>query len=265
MGILNVTPDSFYDQGRYFTHDRAMERAREILAEGADILDIGGEKAGPGEPVSAEDEIERVIPVVQALRRETAVPISVDTLKPSVALAAMHAGADIINSIGGFDDPELRQVAADTGAAVIIMHIKGRPRVANPHPRYVDIVTEVRDFLLARAHCCVEQGIDPNSVLIDPGPGFGKTTGHDIELLHGLSALTKLPYPVVLAASRKKFIGDVLGGYPAERLEGSLAVATWGVMHGVKVVRTHDVGATRAVCRMTESVLNPELVEGDTP
>jgi dihydropteroate synthase len=261
MGILNTTPDSFYDRGRYRDLHRAVDRALEMIDEGADIIDIGGERAGPGEPVTLEEELSWVVPVVEALRRQTALPISVDTLKPRVALAAISAGADMINSISGFDDPAMRRVAQQTAAAIVVMHIQGQPRFANPHPHYRDVVGEVRQFLLDRTLECLEDGISPERILVDPGPGFGKTTQHDIAVLRGLSSFTALPYPVVLAASRKKFIGEILGTDPEDRLEGSLAVVAWGVMQGVRVVRVHDVRASRQVCEMTEAVLNPTAVE----
>lgn len=261
MGILNTTPDSFYDRGRYQEFGAAIGRARQMLFEGADMIDVGGEKAGPGEPVPLEEEIRRVVPVVEAIRRESAVPISVDTLKPEVARRALAAGADIINSIGAFDDPAMRRVATETGAAVIVMHIKGQPRVANPNPKYRDVVAEVRQFLLEHVAACLADGIRADRILVDPGPGFGKTTEHDLAVLRGIAQLTTLPYPVVLAASRKKFIGEILETDVEDRLEGSLAVLTWGIMNGVRIVRVHDVRASRNVCLMTEAVLDPTLVD----
>jgi dihydropteroate synthase len=260
MGILNVTPDSFYDQGRYRQLDRAVARAVEMLGEGADIIDVGGEKAGPGEPVSVEEEIRRVVPVIDAIKREVSVPISVDTFKPEVAREAIQSGAEIINSIGGFQDPKIRRVAATTGVAIVIMHIKGLPRVANPNPHYDDVVAEVSSFLLTQAAICQAEGIPARRIVVDPGPGFGKTPAHDLEVLRNLAAFTALPYTVLLAVSRKRVIGDVLGTDVEERLEGSMAVAAWGVRQGVRIVRTHDVKATRRVCVMTEAVLDPSLV-----
>jgi dihydropteroate synthase len=259
MGILNATPDSFYDRGRYGTPERAVKRALQMTAEGADIIDIGGERAGPGEPVSREEELRRVIPVIEAIRKESTIPLSVDTLKPEVARAAMDAGADIINSIGGFDDPALRRVAADTSAAVVVMHIQGKPRVHQHNPRYDDVAGDVRRFLLRRADKCLADGIPANRIMIDPGPGFGKTTEQDITLLRELASLTELPYPVVLAVSRKKFIGDILDAPPEERLYGSLAVLTWGVMNGIRLARVHDVLQSKRVCLMTEAVFDPAL------
>lgn len=258
MGILNATPDSFYDRGRYMAFEDAMARAHEMVAEGAGIIDVGGEKAGPGEPVSVDEEIRRVVPLIQALRRELSVHISVDTFKSEVARAAVEAGADIINSIGGFGDESMRRAAADTGAVAVIMHIKGRPRVANPSPQYDDVVAEVVEFLNRQAEACLEAGIAPDRIVIDPGPGFGKTSAHDISVIREIGRCTALPYPVLLAVSRKTFIGTVLGTEVEDRLEGSLAVAAWGVMHGVKIVRAHDVRATKRVITMTEAVMHPE-------
>jgi dihydropteroate synthase len=261
VGILNVTPDSFYDGGRYMTQGRALARAREMVLEGADALEIGGEKAGPGPPVSAEEEIERILPVLEAIHGEIDVPISVDTWKPAVARAAVAAGASIINSIDGFADPALRAVAAETGAAVVVMHIRGRPRVPNPDPQYRDVVAEVRASLIERVDFCIAAGVRPDRVVIDPGPGFGKTAEDDLSLIRRIVSFTELPYPVMLAASRKSFIGAVLNGGPDDRLEGTMAVLAWGVLRGVKLVRVHDVRAAVRVVRMTEAVLHPECVE----
>jgi dihydropteroate synthase len=265
MGILNRTPDSFYDHGKYLHLDTALARAEEMLEEGADMIDVGGEKAGPGEPVSAEEETRRVVPVIEALRRRTDVPISVDTFKPEVARRAVRAGADIINSIGGFADAEMRRAAAETGAGAVVMHIRREPRVADPDPVYEDVVEDVRRFLVERVQLCIADGIQPERIIIDPGPGFGKTSDQDIAVLRSLDAFTGLPYPVLLAVSRKRFIGDVLGLDTQDRLEGSLAVAAWGTLHGVRIVRTHDVKATTRVVRMTEAVLDPEFVPEHGP
>ena len=261
VAILNTTPDSFSDGGRYTTVDRAVERARVLQEEGADVIDIGGEKAGPGAPVSVDEELRRVVPVIAAVRKAVAVPISVDTLKPEVARAAVEAGADIINSIGGFGDPAMRRVARETGAAIVIMHLKGLPRVANPNPDYDDVTAEVRAFLTERAAACLEDGISPRRIIIDPGPDFGKTTAHSLQVVRELRALTALPYPVLLAVSRKRFIGEVLGTPVDERLEGSLALIAWGALQGATLFRVHDVRASKRVLTMTEAVMHPETVE----
>jgi dihydropteroate synthase len=260
MGILNATPDSFYDHGRYMALDRAVARAEQMAAEGADLIDIGGEKAGPGEPVSVDEELRRVIPVIEAVNRAVGLPLSIDTVKPEVARRAIEAGAQIINSIGGFDDPTMRDVARESGAAIVIMHIQGRPRVHHPNPTYDDVVEDVRISLRDRAAECVESGIPRERIIIDPGPGFGKNSQHDLALVARVDRLTDLGYPVLLAASRKKFIGDLLDLPTDERLEGSLAVAVWGVTHGVRIVRVHDVRATARAVRMTEAVLAPDTV-----
>ncbi len=258
MGILNVTPDSFYDRGAYRDRVRAIARFREMLDEGADIIDVGGEKAGPGAPVGVNEEIERVVPIIETIRRECSLPVSIDTFKPEVARAAVAAGAEIINSIGGFDDPEMRRVAAETRAAVVVMHIQGEPRVANPHPEYEDVVAEVRASLAERVTACLDSGITSDRIIVDPGPGFGKTSEHDLQLVRHLNVLTSGDFPVLLAASRKTFIGTVLGADVEERLEGSLAVVAWGVRQGVGIVRVHDVRASRRVAAVTEAVLYPE-------
>lgn len=257
MGILNRTPDSFYDHGKYQGLEAAIRRAEEMLAEGVDIIDVGGEKAGPGPAVSADEETRRVVPAIEAVRKRTSIPISVDTFKPEVARRAVEAGADIINSIGGFGELDMRRAAVDTGAAAVIMHIRREPRVADPNPVYGDVVRDVRSFLVHRVRECIADGIAPERILMDPGPGFGKTSDQDVEILRNLRDFTDLPYPVLLAVSRKRFIGDTLGLATDERLEGSLAVAAWGTMKGVKIIRTHDVKATRRVVRMIEAVLDP--------
>ena len=261
MGILNTTPDSFYDGGRYGTVDAAVTRAMQMAGAGADIVDVGGERAGPGEPVSVEEELRRVVPVIEAMRRRLSIPISVDTFKPQVARAAIQAGADIVNSIGGLGDPAMRRVAAEEGAAVVVMHIQGQPRVANPNPWYEDVVTEVERFLVERTEACIADGIPADRIVVDPGPGFGKTTEHDLSIIRALPRFVAGRYPVLLAASRKKFIGEILGLPPEDRLEGSLAVVAWGALSGVRIVRVHDVRASSSVCRMIEAVLDPDLVE----
>jgi dihydropteroate synthase len=240
---------------------QAMDRVQAMIVEGVDLIEVGGEKAGPGPAVSAQEEIERVVPAIEIIRREADVPISVDTWKAEVARAAVEAGADIVNSIDGFDDPALRRAAAETGAAIVVMHIKGKPRVANPDPHYGDVVAEVRASLLERVGRCLADGVRPDRIVIDPGPGFGKTSAHDLEIVRHIARFTELPYPVMLAASRKSFIGAVLGGGPDERLEGTLAVLTWGVLQGVRLVRVHDVRAAVRTVRMTEAVLHPDRVE----
>jgi dihydropteroate synthase len=189
------------------------------------------------------------------------IPLSVATLEPEVARAALLAGADIINSIDGFRDPQMRRVAAETGAALVVMHIYCQPRVANPNPQYDDLVADVRRSIAEQVEACLSGGISPKRIILDPRAGFGKTTEQDIAVLRGLDQLTSSPYPVLLAVSRTTFISGTLGTDPDNRLEGALAVAAWGVMKGVKIIRVHDVRATRRVCSMVEAVLGPTLME----
>jgi dihydropteroate synthase len=199
--------------------------------------------------------------MIEAVKRELSTPLSVDTFKPEVARAAVEAGADLINSIGGFADPAMRRVASDTGAAIVIMHIKGAPRVANPNPVYEDVTGEVREFLEERVATCIREGIPARRIIIDPGPDFGKTTQQSVTLMRELGRLTELPHPVLLAVSRKRFIGEVLGTSVGERLEGSLALVAWGVLQGVKLLRVHDVRASKRVAVMTEAVLRPQAIQ----
>jgi dihydropteroate synthase len=261
MGILNPTPDSFYDRGRYQTLDASINRAVEMAEQGAGMIDVGGEKAAPGAALSTEEEKRRVIPVIKAIRRQLDVAISVDTLKPDVAEAALDAGADIINSIGGFEDARMREVAARTEAAIVIMHIQGCPRIAHPNPVYGDAVEDVAAWLADRAALCLQSGIQRDRIVLDPGPGFGKRTEHDLAVIRGIERFTAMPFPILLAASRKKFIGDILSSSVENRLEGSLAVAAWGVLKGVLMVRAHDVRETVRAVRMTEAVMHPDEIE----
>jgi dihydropteroate synthase len=256
-GILNVTPDSFYDGGRYYTIESALRRVDEMEAEGAEIVEVGGEKAGPGDPVSVDEELRRVIPVIEAIRRRSNIIISIDTYKPTVAQRAVEAGADIVNSIDGMRSKELRRIAAETGAGVVIMHIQGEPRVHQPHPYYRSVMGDIVQFLHTRITDCIADGIAPSAIVIDPGPGFGKTTSHDLQVLRDLGELRGFPYPTMLATSRKRFIGEVLNMPPDGRLEGSLATVAYGLTRGVEIVRTHDVGATRRVIDMFDAFLQP--------
>jgi dihydropteroate synthase len=261
MAILNTTPDSFSDGGRYSDRDRALARSVQLAEEGADIIDIGGEKAGPGAPVTVDEELRRVVPVVDAVSRETGLPVSVDTRRHEVARGAMEAGASIINSISGFEDPLLRRTAVETGAAIVVMHIQGQPRVHNPTPTYHDVTAEVREFLVLRTSACISEGIPADRIVIDPGPDFGKTTEHSATVVREIDRLTALPFPVLLAVSRKRFIGEILNTPVDERLEGSLALLSWGVLQGIKIARVHDVRASKRVISMTEAVMNPSAVE----
>lgn len=247
MGILNVTPDSFSDGGRHAGVRAALERAREMAAE-ADIIDIGGESTRPGaETVPEAEEIARTAPVIAAIRAEgITTPISIDTRKAAVAHAALEAGADMVNDVSAFTfDPELAALVAERGVPVCLMHAQGTPETMQREPRYDDVLAEVADWLRARMTFAREQGIAAERLIIDPGIGFGKTLAHNLALLRGLSALHALGAPVLLGASRKRFIGTIAGEPVAERrLGGSLQVALHGAAQGVQILRVHDTLAT---------------------
>ncbi|MFN7161796.1 MAG: dihydropteroate synthase [Fimbriimonadales bacterium] len=252
MGVLNATPDSFYDGGRYTALDAALARAEQMLADGADILDIGGESTRPGAtPVPEAEEMRRVIPLIEAIaaRFPNAV-LSVDTTKSRVAQRALQAGACIINDISGATfDPHMLAVAAQSGAQVALMHIQGAPQTMQQNPTYHDVVAEVRDALASHAQRAIDAGVPPSHIWLDPGIGFGKTVQHNLELLRGLPQLRALGYPILIGTSRKSFIGHILGGLPPdERLEGTLATLALAVAWGADIVRVHDVKeAVRAV------------------
>jgi dihydropteroate synthase len=238
MGVLNVTPDSFSDGGRWLDRTAAVEHGLRLVAEGAAIVDVGGESTRPGaDPVPERDELERVVPVVEALAPH--VRVSVDTTKPAVAEAAVAAGATIINDVSA----SLEDVAVATGAAWIAMHMRGTPRTMQEAPQYDDVVAEVCDYLVERAEKARAAGV--SEIWIDPGIGFGKTGDHNLSLLRHLGTFVGTGWPVVVGASRKSFLGRLTDGAAADdRLEGSIAVATWAMLHGAAVVRVHDVAET---------------------
>ena len=258
MGILNVTPDSFSDGGRYLDARAAVARGLEMAAEGADIIDVGGESTRPGAlPVAPDEEMARVVPVVREIRKESAALISVDTSKAAVARAALDAGADIINDVSALRfDPDMAGVAADSGAAVVLMHMKGTPETMQVEPRYEDLFAEVRGFLEARADAARSAGVRRDRIIVDPGIGFGKTFAHNIALIEGLGFLDDLGFPVLAGVSRKSFIGKALGAGPGERLEGSLAAGVLCIERGTHILRVHDVRATRRAADMTDAVLS---------
>jgi len=247
MGILNVTPDSFSDGGSHLGVDAALEGGRRLRAAGADIVDIGGESTRPGsDAVSVEEELARVVPAVRALVPALDVPLSVDTRRPEVAAASVAAGASIVNDVSGFRDPSMVEVAATTDAGLVVMHMLGEPKTMQQEPRYDDVVAEVCAYLADQAHMLEGAGVARDRIALDPGLGFGKTTEHNLELLRRLDELVALGYPVLIGASRKRFIGEITGvDVPAERLQGSVAVAGWSALLGADVVRVHDVGPTR--------------------
>ncbi len=258
MGILNATPDSFSDGGRFAAADQAVAHAREMAAQGADIIDIGGESTRPGAaPVPEEEELRRVIPLIERLSGELPVPLSIDTYKSSVARKALRAGASIVNDISGLRfSPDMANVAAEYGAAVVIMHIKGTPRNMQQNPVYADVVGEIAAYLEEGIEIAVKAGVDREKIMIDPGIGFGKTLEHNLEILNRLDEFRALGRPIVLGTSRKKFIGTVLNvPVPEERIDGTAATVALGIERGAGIVRVHDVARMTQVARMTDAIL----------
>jgi dihydropteroate synthase len=255
MGILNRTPDSFFDRGEFFALDATMRRAEELVDEGADILDIGGVKAGPGPEVTESEELERVIPAIEAVRRRFDLPVSVDTWRAAVASAAYDAGAEIGNDISGFGDPDYLRLSAAAGATVVATHIRLQPRVPDPEPHYDDVVAAVREFLVDRGRRAEAAGIPPERVIVDAGLDLGKTWEQSLVLLRRSDALAGLGFPLLLSASNKPFLGKLLDLEITERRDASLAAAAIGVARGCRIVRAHDVRGTRRVCDAIAAVL----------
>jgi dihydropteroate synthase len=262
MGIVNVTPDSFSDGGMHDTPQSAVRRALELIAEGADFIDVGGESTRPGSTgVSADEEIGRVVPVVRSLVEHTDIPVSVDTTKSEVADAALGAGAVIVNDISGFTaDREMARVTASHDASAVLMHIRGTPATMQADPVYGDLMGEIVSHL--RRGLELARGAGVRQVIIDPGIGFGKTTRHNLEILRRLNELRSLGCPLLVGPSRKSFIGDVLGLPVGERLEGTAAAAAVAVMNGARIIRVHDVGPIRRVVRMVDAIMG-EGVEAE--
>jgi dihydropteroate synthase len=255
MGILNITPDSFSDGGLFLTRERALKRAIEMVGEGADIIDIGGESTRPGAAaVSVGEELERVVPVIELVRDAVAVPISIDTSQPEVMREAVAAGAGMINDVRALRAEGALSTAAELGVAVCLMHMQGEPRTMQEKPSYGDVVAEVREFLGARRQACVQAGIAPEKIIVDPGFGFGKTVAHNLALLRQLAELKALGAPISVGLSRKSMIEKVLHLPLGERLHASVALAVLAVQNGASIVRVHDVRASREAIRMTEAV-----------
>ena len=265
MGVINVTPDSFSDGGQFVERDAAITHGIDLAAEGADVLDVGGESTRPGAaPVPAAAELARVVPVVEGLTAATSVPVSIDTTKASVARAALDAGATIVNDVSaGRVDPDIFEVVAAAGAGYVAMHMQGEPRTMQLDPTYDDVVREVGDFLVERVEVAHAAGIAAGAVAVDPGIGFGKTVEHNLQLLAGLPTLVaRVPVPMLVGASRKTFIGKVLAaaqGAPDvlpvdERGEGTLATVVWAVEHGASIVRVHDVRPAAEAIRLLDAM-----------
>lgn len=270
MGIVNVTPDSFFEGSRAFDPSEAAARALRLLGEGAHIVDFGAESTRPGsDPVDADEEIRRLIPALREFRRLSDAPVSVDTRRAAVAEAALGEGADIINDISAAADPGMAQLIAKTGAGVVLMHMQGRPATMQVAPAYVSCAAEVRDHLLRSAGRLLEAGADREAIVLDPGIGFGKLLGHNIELIRRLPLLLECGYPVLVGLSRKRFIGELAGAASAaDRLPGSLAAACAAWLSGADIFRVHDVEATRAALTVF-AALNPRpdpiQVSGQAP
>lgn len=245
MGIVNVTPDSFSDGGKCSTTELAVAHALQLIEEGADILDIGGESTRPGAtPVNLEDELDRVIPVIYALAKQVNIPISIDTYKPAVMQAALSMGASIINDVRALQEEGAMQIAAQSNAGVCLMHMQGMPQNMQINPAYGDVVGEVRQFLIGRVDEAVSHGIAKERILLDPGFGFGKTTAHNIALIQHLDDLAEIGLPLLVGLSRKSVLGKIAGGDEQARLHAGLAASVISVMKGAKIVRVHDVKAT---------------------
>jgi dihydropteroate synthase len=255
MGILNRTPDSFYDRGSYWSFDAFLAKADRLVADGADFLDVGGVKAGPGEEVSEQEELDRVIPAVEALHARFDLPLSVDTWRASVIEAAIAAGAVVGNDISGFADPDYLPVCAAGGASVVATHIRLAPRVPDPEPVYDDLVPDVCAFLADRAARAVEAGIPPQRVMVDAGLDLGKTEAQSLELLRRSDALVELGFPVFLSASNKRFLSHLLGREVTDVQHGTDAAHTLGILLGCRVLRAHDVRAARRVADLTAELL----------
>lgn len=261
MGVVNVTPDSFSDGGKFMNADAAVAHALKLVSQGADILDIGGESTRPGAaPVSDAEELRRVVPVIEKLAAQVKIPVSIDTTKPTVARAALAAGASIINDVSANRDHEaLWTVAADFQAGYVCMHARGGPATMQENPVYADVIREVGEFFQEQlANLLNRAGIAPEQVVLDVGIGFGKTLEHNLELLANLRSFTKLQRPLLLGVSRKSFIGKLLGAKANERLPASLACATLAVASGVQIIRTHDAAETVQAVRMTGELLARE-------
>jgi dihydropteroate synthase len=266
MGILNITPDSFSDGGVFFSRDQALRRIEAMADEGADIIDVGGESTRPGaRPVSVQEELDRVIPVIEAARDAAALPVSVDTTKPEVMRAAVAAGAGMINDVNALQAPSALKVAAALDVTVCLMHMQGEPRTMQRQPQYRDVLGEVCAFLAERRKACIDGGVSPGRIVIDPGFGFGKTLDHNLTLLRHLERLCSLGAPVLVGLSRKSMIGAIVDAPVGERTYGSVAAALIAVQKGAAIVRVHDVRATRDALKVYAAVNAAEQQDAGVP
>ena len=258
MGILNVTPDSFSDGGKYLEKNTAINHALEMIDEGADIIDIGGESTRPfSDPVSLKEEISRVVPVIEGIRKESDVCISIDTTKSQVATAALNSGASVINDVSAMEVDQLMvDVALKFDCPLIIMHMKGTPKNMQDDPQYESLISDIKDYLLDRADFIISKGINPKKIVIDPGIGFGKTVENNFEIIKNLNHFTTMNFPVLLGASRKSFIGISLNLPEKDRLEGSLAANIIGLQNGAKIFRVHDVAETNKALIIANKIFN---------
>ena len=256
MGILNVTPDSFSDGGRFFDPETAVSHGIRMAEEGADIIDVGAESTRPGsDPVPAVEERDRLVPIVKRLTAELDVPISADTCKAEVAAAAVEAGASIVNDVSAGRDPGMFGVVRESGAGLVLMHMLGEPKTMQEEPHYDDVVTEVRDYLAERVAAAVAAGVDAETISVDPGLGFGKNFEHSTRLMKEIDALLPLGRPLLVGPSRKSFIGEALGDAPIDRrLEGTLGSVAWMAGRGAHIVRVHDVGPTVRLLAVVDAI-----------
>ena len=259
MGIVNVTPDSFSDGGSYANVDDAVKHAIQMVADGAELVDVGGESTRPGSDVVApEEEIHRVVPVIRRIVDELPnVPVSIDTRKPAVARAALEGGASIVNDVSAGADPAMFGVVGEAGAGMVLMHMKGEPKTMQDDPSYYDVVAEVRGFLGDRVEAAVGAGIDLERLCIDPGIGFGKTLEHNLAILHDIRAFHHLGVPVLVGPSRKRFIGTLTDTEVDDRIEGTAGVVAWCAAEGVDIVRVHDVKEMTRVVRVVDAIARP--------
>ena len=256
IGILNVTPDSFSDGGSFLLPDRALAQAETMAEEGADLIDVGGESSRPGsDPVLVEEELRRVIPVIEQIAKHISLPISIDTYKAEVARQALSAGAQMINDISALrQDPEMAEVVSKEEAPVVLMHMKGTPRTMQQNPRYESVIDEIKRFFTERLRVAEQAGISRERIILDPGIGFGKTTAHNLEIIRSLSRMRSLDRPILIGPSRKSFIGNILNLPVQDRIEGTAVAVTAAVMAGASMVRVHDVKPMVRVVRLADSI-----------